>query len=133
MARGVYDIDFVAFVAHADVLGEDGDAAFALEVVVVEDEFAGLLVVAEELGLMKHTVDEGGLAMVDVGYNSNITNVLHKKMRLFRLAKIRKFPQTAAKKYRKQTYNTDIQRGMAYGFFCPKSRKKAQNCPNTTG
>ena len=27
---------------------------------------------------MKHTVDQGGLAVVDVGYNSNITNVLHK-------------------------------------------------------
>jgi hypothetical protein len=27
---------------------------------------------------MKHAVDEGGLTMVDVGYNCNITNVLHR-------------------------------------------------------
>jgi hypothetical protein len=26
---------------------------------------------------MKHAVDQGGLAMVNVSYNCNITNVLH--------------------------------------------------------
>ena len=77
MARSVDDVDFVAFVADADILAEDGDAALALKVIVVEDEFASLLVVAEQFGLMKHAVDQGGLAMVDVSYNCNITNILH--------------------------------------------------------
>ena len=77
VAGSVYDVDFVSFVADADVFAEDGDAALALEVVVVEDEFAGFLVVAEEFGLVEHAVDEGGLAVVDVGYNCHITNILH--------------------------------------------------------
>ena len=87
MARGVDDVDFVAFVADGDILAEDSDTAFALEIVVVEDEFAGLLIVAEQFGLMKHAVDQGGLSMVDVGYNCNITNVLHKTMLLKRNCK----------------------------------------------
>ena len=49
----------------------------ALKVVVVENKLAGLLIVAEKFGLIKHAVDQGGLAMVDVSYNCNITNVLH--------------------------------------------------------
>ena len=77
VARGVDDIDFITFIPDTHILAEDGDTAFALEVVVVEDELAGLLIVTKQLGLMKHAVDQGGLAMVDVGYNSNITNILH--------------------------------------------------------
>ena len=78
VARSIDDVDFVAFVADADILAEDGDAAFAFEVVVVENQLAGLLVVAEELGLMKHAVDQGGLAVVDVGYDCDISYILHR-------------------------------------------------------
>ena len=78
VTRSVDDVDFITLVPDADVFRQDGDAAFALEVVVVEDEFAGLLIVAEELCLMKHAVDQGGLSVVDVSYNCNISNILHR-------------------------------------------------------
>ena len=79
VARSVDNVDFVTFIADRDVFGEDGDTTFTLEVVVVEDKFAGLLVVAEQFGLMKHAVNQGGLSMVNVSYNCNISNILHKK------------------------------------------------------
>ena len=37
VARCVDNVDFIAFIAHADILRKDGDAAFAFKVVVVED------------------------------------------------------------------------------------------------
>ena len=49
MTWSVDDVDFIALVAYGDIFGKDGDAALALKVVVVEDEFAGLLIVAESL------------------------------------------------------------------------------------
>ena len=77
MPRRIDDVDLVVLVADADVFGKDGDAAFALKVIVVEDEVAGLLVVAEKFGLVQHSVDKGGLTVVDVCYNCHITNILH--------------------------------------------------------
>ena len=77
VARGVDDVNLVVAVAYRDVLGEDGDAAFTLEVVVVEDKFASFLVVAEELGLIEHTVDKGGFTVVDVSDDGDVAYVLH--------------------------------------------------------
>jgi hypothetical protein len=52
---------------RARVLGEDRDAALALEVVRVHDAIGELLTGAEGARLAEHHVDEGGLAMIDVG------------------------------------------------------------------
>ena len=64
---------------HGDVLGQDGDAALALEVVGVED--AGVLppqlsLVAELAGLAQHLIDQRGLAVVDVGDDGDIADVV---------------------------------------------------------
>ena len=47
-------------------LGENGDAAFAFEIVGIHRPFGHALVLAEGAGLLQQAIDQGGLAMVDV-------------------------------------------------------------------
>ena len=66
---------------EGDVLGQDGDAALALEVVGVEDQavLAALellqLAGAEQAGLAQHLIDQGRLAVVDVGDDGHVANI----------------------------------------------------------
>ena len=76
MARRVDDVDLHALVGDGDVLGKDGDAALALLIVGVEDALFHLLVLAENVGGPQKTVYEGGLAVVDVGDDSDVADVL---------------------------------------------------------
>ena len=66
---------FVVAVVDGRVLGEDRDAALALEVVRVHDALAVLLVGAEDAALLQQGVDEGGLAVVDVGDDGDVAEV----------------------------------------------------------
>ena len=77
MAGSIYDVDLDSFINDGDVLGQDGDAALTLKVVVVEDELAEILGLADEIGLIDHTVHERGLAMVDVGDDRYVSDILH--------------------------------------------------------
>ena len=80
VARGVDDVDrHVAtgrVVAHGRVLGEDRDALLALEVHRVHDPLADVLVGAEGAGLPQHLVDERRLAVVDVGHDGHVPEVV---------------------------------------------------------
>ncbi len=57
------------------ILGKNGDAALAFEVVGIHDAFRHLLVLAEGVTLAQETIHEGGLAVVDVGDDGNISEV----------------------------------------------------------
>ena len=83
VARGVDDVDLDALVLDGDVLGQDGDAALALLVVGVEDTVLHLLVCPEGVGGPQQLVDEGGLAMVDVGDDGDVSQVLLQHGALF--------------------------------------------------
>ena len=76
VSRCVDDVDLGVLVRHSGVLGEDGDAALALEIVAVHDARLDLLVLAEDLGLREHRVDEGGLAVVDVRDDGDVADVV---------------------------------------------------------
>ena len=65
----------VSSVVDGGVLGQDGDAALALEVVRVHDALGDRWFVAERPRLAKHGVDEGRLAVVDVGDDGDVANV----------------------------------------------------------
>ncbi len=54
------------------VLGENGDAALAFELVTVHGAFGDALVGAKHPALAEHRVHEGGLAVVDVGNDGNV-------------------------------------------------------------
>ena len=76
VAGGVDDVDLHAAVADRGVLGEDRDALLALEVVRVHDPLGHVLVGAEDAGLPEHGVDQRGLAVVDVGDDGDVAQVV---------------------------------------------------------
>ena len=75
VARRVDDVDAGVFPGEGGDLGQDGDAALALEIVGVHGAFGNLLVVAERAGLRQEPVDQGGLAVVDVGNDGDVAQI----------------------------------------------------------
>jgi hypothetical protein len=80
VAGGIDDVDLDALVPDAGVLREDGDAALFLEIVRVHHPFGDDLVVSEGAGLAKNEIHERGLAMVDVGDDGDVTEILTRHM-----------------------------------------------------
>ena len=66
----------VVAVVDRDVLGQDRDAALALEVVGVEDPLSLELRCPILAGLAEHRVDQRRLAVVDVGDDGHVSNVV---------------------------------------------------------
>ncbi len=79
VAGGVDDVDLDALVAHGGVLGEDGDAALTLEIAGVHHAFGNPFVGAEGAALPQHGIHQGGLAVVDVGDDREISEFGHGK------------------------------------------------------
>ena len=76
VARRVDDVDLHALVGDGDVLRENRDAALALQIVGVEDAVALQLAVAELAALPQQAVDQRRLAVVDVGDDDDVANVV---------------------------------------------------------
>ena len=76
VARRVDDVDLHVAVVNRRVLGQDRDAALALQVHRVHDPFGDLLVGAKDAALVQHGVDQGGLAVVDVGDDGDVADRL---------------------------------------------------------
>ncbi len=80
MAGCIDHVDLDPLVAHAHVLAQDGDAALALQIVVVQDKLTTGLVVAEELALVQDAVHQCGLAVIDVGDDGDIAQFGHEEV-----------------------------------------------------
>ena len=78
VARGVNDIDLGVAVPDGGVLGHDGDAALALQIPRVHDPVHDLLVVPVDTGLLEHFIDQRGLAVVDMGDNGDVSELIHR-------------------------------------------------------
>ena len=65
-----------SLVLDRGVLRQDRDALFALEVTRVEDAVLQLLMGVKCPGLAQHGVDKGGFAVVHVGHDGNISEVV---------------------------------------------------------
>jgi hypothetical protein len=76
VARGVDDVELHVPVLHGRVLGEDRDALLALEVHGVHDAVVDVRALPEGAGLPEHRVDERRLAVVDVGDDGDVAQVL---------------------------------------------------------
>ncbi len=74
VARSIDDIDLGVAIDDGRVLGQNGNAAFALEFVRVHDPLSDRLVGAVGAGLLEHGVDERGLAMINVGDDGDIAD-----------------------------------------------------------
>ncbi len=77
VSGSVDDIDFVILIIYRYVFRKNCDATLALEVVVVKNEFACILVLTKEVSGQQHFVNKGSLAVVDMGDDSNVTYFLH--------------------------------------------------------
>ena len=76
VAGRVDDVDLDAAIHDRRVLGQDRDAALALQVVRVHDQLADLLVLAEDVALLEQAVHQRRLAMVDVRDDRHVADVL---------------------------------------------------------
>ena len=74
MAGGVDDVDFDVVIVDAGGFGEDGDAAFAFEVVRIHDAFGYFFVFSKNAALTEHGVDQGGLSVVYVRNYCDVTD-----------------------------------------------------------
>src|ERR1035437_7731489 len=74
VSGSVYDVDEVALPTDGRVLGQDRDAAFPFEVVVVHHALGDFLVFPEGSSLAQELVDQGRLPVVDVGYDGDISD-----------------------------------------------------------
>ena len=75
VAGRVDDVDVGALPLDRAVLGQDRDAALALEVVRVHDALGDLLVGAEGAALAQQLVDQRRLAVVDVGDDGDVSDL----------------------------------------------------------
>ncbi len=76
VAGRVDDVELHAPVAQRGVLGEDRDALLALQVHRVQHAGRDVLPLAERPGLPQHRVDKGRLAVVDVGDDRHVPDVI---------------------------------------------------------
>ena len=87
MARGVHDVDFGILIFHRRVLGQDGDAPLPLQVAGVHDPVHGGLIFPVNTALLQHLVHQGGLAVVNVGDDRDVSDIFllrHKSASSFR-------------------------------------------------
>ena len=92
VARRVDDVDPVVAPGDRGVLGEDRDAAFALERVRIHDALLHVLARVERAGLTQQLVDERGLAVVDVRDDRDVAKLLRHSEVLGETAHYRGFP-----------------------------------------
>ena len=76
VAGRVDDVDLHAVKQDGDVLGQDRDAPLAFQLVRVENAIADQLAVAEFAALPQQAIDQRRLAVIDMGNDGNIANVL---------------------------------------------------------
>src|SRR2546421_10610875 len=76
MAGRVDDVELDVADPDGRVLGEDRDALLALEVHRVHDALVDVLVLAEGAGLPEERVDERRLAVIDMGDDRDVPEVV---------------------------------------------------------
>ena len=72
VARGIDDVETGFLPLHRGAFGENGDAAFTFQVVGIHDAFGNLLIGAERTGLLEKLIDQGCLAVVDMGDDGDV-------------------------------------------------------------
>ena len=60
---------------HGRVLGEDGDTLLAFQIVGIHYTIRHFLTFGKHVRLLKHGIDQGGLAVIDVSHNRHITDI----------------------------------------------------------
>ena len=79
VSRRVDDVDQVVMPLHGAVLRRDGDAPFLFQLAAVHDALFLLTASAEGLSRTEDRVDEGRLAVVDVGHDCHVADLINRK------------------------------------------------------
>ena len=74
MTGSIDDVDLHIVVEDGRVLGQNRDAALALQLVGVHHAFDVVFVGAKSAALLQHGIDQSGLAMVNVRNNGDVAN-----------------------------------------------------------
>ena len=75
MARGIDDVDLSTVVHNGSIFCEDSDTSFTLYVVRVHNTLSNVLVLTEHTALLEHLVNEGSLTVVNVGDDSDVSQI----------------------------------------------------------
>lgn len=70
MARSVDDVDLVSVVIDVGALGKNGDTFFSFKLVGIH----GALLTEVNTAVTEHGIDKGGLAMIDVSNNGDVSD-----------------------------------------------------------
>ncbi len=76
VTRRVDDVDAIVAPGDRRVLGEDRDAALALQIIRIHDALLQVLARVERPGLTQQLIDERGLAMIDVRDDGDVAKFL---------------------------------------------------------
>jgi hypothetical protein len=75
VAWSINDVDSHAIPHHGNVLGQNGNPAFSLQVIGVQNAGAHLLILAEHAALFNKAIHERSFPVVNVCDDGNIANV----------------------------------------------------------
>ena len=75
VTRRVNDVDADILPDDRGRLGENGDAAFLFQITRIHQPLGNFLVIAEQTGLFHDRVDQGCLAMIDMGDDRDIAKL----------------------------------------------------------
>ena len=76
VARSVHNVDLGVAVGDGGILGHDRDAALTLQIVGVHHPVHDLLILAVNAALLQQRIHQSGLAMVNVGDDGHISQLL---------------------------------------------------------
>ena len=76
MAGRVQNIDLGAIVHHCRIFRQNGDTAFPFQIVRIHHAFRHLFIGAENMALLQHSIYQCGFAMIDMGDDRNIANII---------------------------------------------------------
>ena len=77
MARSVNDIDLDVLIGYRYIFCQNRDAPFPLDVIAVENQLVKVLWLTYQVRLVNHPVNQRRLAMIDVRYQRDVSNILH--------------------------------------------------------
>ena len=107
VSRRIYNIYLIIFIPDRDVLRKNRDASLTLQVIIIEYQLAGFLVLAKKMTGHQHFIDQCRFSMIDMGYNGNIPYFLHNNLlNLYRTYASRRTNRTilAVQRYKKRQH-----------------------------
>jgi len=75
VTRGIHDIDAIAAIFNRRVFGQYRDATLSFELIAVHDPIDFGIRQPKGARLLQQTIDQGGLAVIDVGNNCDIAKL----------------------------------------------------------